>query len=329
MTIAPPLLSIITPAYNAAEYLPPLIDAVRQAAQRCSLEWIVIDDGSTDDTVAVIKKNTDATIRLNLIRQANVGLAETRNRGFAVAKGDFVWFVDSDDLIAANVIPQLQQAMSENVDMVGFQAMRFGDEGNETPIYSSPKPSVVIRGEKWLCNQLLQKEGFHFAWIYLYRRQFLINAGLQFMRGILHEDIAFTTEAMLLAEKVRYVDVAAYRYRITRGSLTGSRDERRLLERAESYLQVVAQLRNINRRIQMQPATRRLLDGEVVGQALQLFEVAKLMSDDANWQRIRRRCIEQRFAQSLFVEAHTFKRFRQVVTMWLKQLGVLSISSRK
>ena len=328
-TVQPPLLSIITPAYNVAAYLPPLIEAVRQAALLCRLEWIVIDDGSTDATAEIMTTQCADMLEVRLIRKENSGLSESRNRGLAAAKGEYVWFVDGDDLIAASAVPQLQQAMAENMDMIGFQAVRFSDHSNETPIYRSTKRSRVMKGETWWCTQLLQKEGFHFAWIYLYRRQFLRDASLQFKRGILHEDVAFTTEAVLQAEKVRYVDLVAYRYRLNPASLTGSRDDRKLLARAESYSVIVSQLRSINRRIQMQPLTRNLLDGEVVGQALQLFEVAKLLSDEGMRQRLRKQCVESRFAQSLFAEAHNFKRLRQVVTMWLKQMGVLSMAARK
>lgn len=317
-----PLLSIVTPAYNAAQFLAPLIEALALAAARCALEWIIIDDGSTDNTAALVDALTPPHVVKQLIRQANVGLAESRNRGLATAKGEYVWFVDADDLIVPDALPKLIEAMKLQPDMLGFQAVRFGEGVVDAPIYMQPKPSHQHKGEDWLVARISEKEWRHFAWLYLYRRQFLVATHLQFRRGILHEDIAFTTKAALLANIICYVDACAYRYRLNPTSLTGSHNPARIFERISSYFIIVEQLREINRSILMRAKTQALLKGEVIGQALQIFEITKSLNETEQYRRVLNDCRERRFAESLFQDVTNFKRLRQVIRMWLMQVGI-------
>ena len=325
MSQHPPLLSIVTPAYNAALFLAPLIEAIARAATHCTLEWIVIDDGSTDNTAQLVEALTPPHITKQLIRQANVGLAASRNRGLAAATGEYVWFVDADDLIVSDALPKLIDAMQSQPDMLSFQAMRFSEGLVDEPIYAKPKLQQQCTGEDWLTLLIREKEWRHFAWLYLYRRQFLTNIQLQYRRGILHEDIGFTTEAVLNAQSVNYIDVCAYRYRQNPTSLTGSRDASRIFERINSYFVIVEQLRDINSRIAMHAKTKSLLKGEVVGQALQVFEIAKCLTTPEQYARVLNDCRERRFAESLFKEATNFKRLRQVIRMWMMQISIIGL----
>lgn len=330
-----PLLSIVTPAYNAAIFLPPLIAAISRAAKFCALEWVVIDDGSTDATVEIIRALTSANVTLNLIQQANAGLAVSRNRGLVAAQGEYLWFVDADDLILPEALSALMTTLADLPDMVGFQAMRFSGRGEDLatqPVYSqfhdNHMSTQMMTGEDWLTQQIKAKQWRHFAWIYLYRRQFLLDARLQFQPGILHEDIAFTTEATIRATKFFYVDVFAYQYRFNANSLTGSLNDVALQRRIDSYFVVVDQLRDINIRYanRLRTETLSLLKGEVIGQALQVFEVAKLLNDrktrQQQYEKVCAMCRDRRFAQSLFKEVVSVKRLRQVMQIWLKQSGL-------
>jgi heptose III glucuronosyltransferase len=325
MSQHPPLLSIVTPAYNAAQFLSPLIEALALAAAHCALEWIVIDDGSTDNTAQLAETLTPPHIVKHLIRQDNVGLAESRNRGLAASTGEYVWFVDADDLIVPDALLKLIDAIKLQPDMLGFQAVRFGEGVADEPVYMQPKPSHQHKGEDWLEARISEKEWRHFAWLYLYRRQFLVATQLQFRRGILHEDIAFTTKAALQANIICYVDVCAYRYRLNPTSLTGSHNPARIFERINSYFIIVEQLREINRSMPMRAKTKALLKGEVIGQALQIFEVAKLLNAPEQYTRVINDCRERRFAESLFQEVANFKRLRQVIRMWFTQAGVIRL----
>jgi teichuronic acid biosynthesis glycosyltransferase TuaG len=91
-----PRVSIITPAYNAARFLADTIDSVRAQTVQ-DWELIVVDDGSTDATVAIVQRYAEADPRIRLLRQANAGPSAARNNGMSAARGTFFAFLDSDD----------------------------------------------------------------------------------------------------------------------------------------------------------------------------------------------------------------------------------------
>lgn len=323
------LLSIITPAYNASGFLPALMASVDAASRETAVEWILVDDGSTDDTADLFRSSLASHPSWQLMQQANAGVAAARNHGLASARGEYVWFVDADDLVVPQAMPALIGAADTNVDAISFQAERFSGAGAAgqatTIVYRASKPEWPQHGISWVSQLIEQKDWKHYLWQYWYRRQLLTEHSIQFEAGMIHEDIAFATRAALLAESVLYVGEVAYRYRENPTSLTNSVDDAKLLARIESYFVVVEQLRAINAEIKTPANTRAQLEGEVVGQALQVFELSKQLVTEKSRRAVLTQCRQRRFAQRLLFEAHNIKRIRQVLVMWLKQSGLLPI----
>jgi heptose III glucuronosyltransferase len=330
---SPPLLSIITPAYNAAAFLPTLAACVRDAQTALlpfgALEWIIIDDGSTDETATLAEAYVKQHAGWRLYRQQNAGLSATRNVGLGMARGQYVWFVDADDEIVPGAMTALGPLLASGVDVFSFQAQRFGagidESSDKTLIYKPSVTSAPVSGEIWLQQKISRKEWRHFAWIYLFRRQFLQEHQLQFDIGLLHEDVPFTTRTTLCAKSIQYVDVLAYRYRINPASITGSQDDAKRFARIDSYFRMVEILREINRQQTMSSETRKLLESEVIGQAIQIFEIAKSLQSAAMREDVRQRARRVGLAQSLMAEAHSWKRKRQVFKMWAQQAGFVSV----
>ena len=322
------LLSIVTPAYNASEFLPALIETVAALPSPGAFEWVLVDDGSTDDTAALFEAAASSQPNWRMVKQANQGVAAARNRGLDDATGEYVWFVDADDLVVPSGFAALLAAAAERADLVAFQAVRFASGEAHGNVFMETKPQVAT-GQDWVTLLIRQKEWRHFLWQYWYRRQFLHACEIRFAEGLIHEDIAVVTAAALNASRIRYVDQIAYRYRANPASLTNSRNEQRLMSRIDSYFVVVDQLRDINRRTSMRRDTRRLLQGEVVGQALQVFELAKQLRHAGSQRQVIDKARSGRFAQGLIADINGFKRLRQVAAMWLKQLGLLSIGTQQ
>ncbi len=318
-------LSIIIPVFNAGGYLQPLLDSLGTLTLP-DIEFIAIDDGSTDQSLQTLTAFAAIEPRLRVIRQANAGVAVTRNRGLQAACGDYVWFVDADDLIVSSAVDTLFTAAMDGTDVITFNGERFGDGGDKTRptnIYQVAKSTAVVTGENWLTTLLTQKELRHFVWLHWCRRDYLQTIGLTFFPGISHEDVAWVTEVTLRATRLRYVDVVAYRYRLNAASATGSNEDGRLMRRIVSYFTVVRQLQEMNRRIGVdaafRPETLVMLRGEVVGQALQVFELTKQLTAGERRREVIAACRASRFAQGLWRDALNFKRKRQVVAIWLKQ----------
>ena len=323
-----PLLSIVTPAFNAGEFLPALIESVAALPPSASIEWVLVDDGSTDDTARLFAGVASSHANWRLLQQSNQGVAAARNRGLDEVAGEYIWFVDADDMVLPSSYAALAEAAMTQPDVIAFQAVRFATGEADRNVYKHAKPSTAT-GEDWVALLLRQKEWRHFLWQHWYRRQHLLDANIRFKEGIIHEDIAVVTEAALRAKRVAYVAQAAYRYRANPQSLTSSRNETRLLARIDSYFAVIEQLRDINRRTAMRTATHRLLQGEVIGQALQIFEVAKQLENIDVRRDVVVKCRRSRLAEGLFADISGFKRLRQVLSMWMKQMGYLPIGHAK
>lgn len=328
-------LSIITPAFNATAFLPALIASVEAAyvevaSAQVKLEWILVDDGSTDDTAEIFRASAQRHAAWRMVQQPNGGVASARNRGLAEARGEYVWFVDADDVIVPAAMTALAQAAATGVDLLSFQAERFSViDGVETSenVYREKKSSQPQRGSEWVSQLISQKDWKHYLWQYWVRRELLVQHSIQFRVGIIHEDIAFVTQAALLASSVLYVDTLAYQYRENSSSLSHHADDTKLLVRIESYFAVLEQLRTLNTKIAMPAPTRAQLEGEVIGQALQIFELAEQLTNPANRHAVLVKSQQHRLAQQLFREAHNIKRLRQVMVMWLKQSGLLPIGA--
>jgi glycosyltransferase involved in cell wall biosynthesis len=107
-----PLISVIIPSYNAARYLPQAIESVLAQSYR-PFEILVIDDGSTDDTVSVLEKYRSS---IRYFRQPNGGPARARNRGIAEARGRYIAFLDADDIWLPNKLSQQVQCLERNAE---------------------------------------------------------------------------------------------------------------------------------------------------------------------------------------------------------------------
>lgn len=104
-----PIFSIIVPAYNVAAYLPAALDSV-QAQDVAAWECLCVDDGSTDGTAEVLQRYAATDARFRLFRQENAGVSVARNRALQEVKGEWILFLDGDDLLAPGLLSALQRA---------------------------------------------------------------------------------------------------------------------------------------------------------------------------------------------------------------------------
>lgn len=219
-----PRLSVIIPAYNAAAYLQPCLDSIF-SQEYSDFETIVINDGSTDNTATLLEQYP----QVKVIRQENQGMSTARNRGIDEADGEYILFVDSDDLLTEGALATLAPELTGE-DIIGFNAKKMHEATGEysyLPTVSEPETSD---GWTYFCRHRLDPTDIHFVciWQRAYRRQFLIDNNLRFVDGILRaEDDLFTTEAMLAAHSLKTITPCLYIYRIRANSITTTVDRRR------------------------------------------------------------------------------------------------------
>ena len=217
-------LSIIIPAYNAEAYLPQCLDSILAQEHR-GCEVIVVDDGSTDGTAAMLEHYPDVKV----VHQENHGMSTARNRGLDEAQGEYILFVDSDDLLTDGALKTLVAELSGE-DIIAFNAKKLHDATGEQTYHPTIREPETTDGWTYFCRHRLEATDIHFVciWQRAYRRQFLIDNNLRFADGILRaEDDLFTTQAMLATKTLRTITPCLYIYRIRANSITTTIDRRR------------------------------------------------------------------------------------------------------
>ena len=207
-------LSIIVPIYNVEQYILECIQSVyRQALTENDFELILVNDGTQDNSFGVIKDIIHQHTNIIVVEQSNQGLSAARNTGLLYAKGDYILFLDSDDLLIDNTIPSLLALSEKMPDLIvaGFKKMNNDEIHN----FMAPSQDRIIveekSGEELFLRDLNPQQCY--VWRTLYKKEFLDNNNLKFIRDIFFEDVPFTTECYLKARRCVKTSQIFYIYR--------------------------------------------------------------------------------------------------------------------
>ena len=222
------LFSIIIPVYNVEKYLRDCLDSV--LGQTCSVwEAVCVNDGSTDESGAILDEYLTKDPRIRVITQVNGGLSAARNTGLANAKGDYILFLDSDDWLESIALEVLAANLNGE-DMLCFSGRRYFEESNTFHPSDQLQERHYLSGMEYYNDNALLRRDFAFVCVVLraYRRLFLLENGLLFKKGIYHEDNLFTPLACFYARKVRTINECLYDYRVRESSITTTDNPKRL-----------------------------------------------------------------------------------------------------
>lgn len=214
-------LSVIIPVYKVEEYIGRCIQSViAQDISPDQYEIIVVDDGSPDRSIDVVRGFQKEHDNIRIVTRRNGGLSAARNSGLDAACGTYVWFVDSDDWIKSDCMGKmLETADRERLDVLCFNARIYHGPDNIIEIPSSTdREGEIFTGMDFI----VKVNTIPSAWSALYRRDFLIDFGLRFYEGILHEDQEFTPRAYSLARRIAYIPEHIYYYFQRQGSIMKS-----------------------------------------------------------------------------------------------------------
>ena len=212
-------VSVIVPVYNVEKYLDECLSSlVNQTLS--DIEIIVVNDGTKDNSQSIIdhyvKQYPNKVI--SLIKE-NGGLGDARNYGIPYAKGEYIGFVDSDDIVHLEMYEKMFiKARLENSDLVLCDLEYFYETSNE---------KMVKEGLVQIENMDVNKTVFLsplFAWNKLYRKSLFIESGLKYPIGLWYEDIPVTVPFFTLAKKISYVHETLIYYRQRSTSIMGSVD---------------------------------------------------------------------------------------------------------
>lgn len=218
------MISIIIPVYNAANYLIETVESVLNQDYQ-DMEIILVNDGSTDHSLSLCKEMQLKDTRIKVIDQKNAGVSVARNNGMKASKGEYLLFIDADDLLEKDMVSTLyNKAVETGADIVSCGAALVKD-------------GVVIR-EEFGTNKLYtynNEEALKFfltgnrvnigVWTKLFKRSAI--EGIEYRKNIrINEDKLFIFEALMKANKYVVYDVSKYKYIQRESSATRTFDAR-------------------------------------------------------------------------------------------------------
>ena len=217
------MISIIVPVYNVESYLEECLESIKNQTY-ADIEVILVNDGSTDGSREICEQYCEKDIRFRLINQENQGQSVARNRGVKESVGQFIMFVDSDDVINTNVLEVLLPYMKTDVDIVECRMTRKKEE-----FFLNKTSTIVFEGnsKEAILNCIAFKEVKYCAFKKLYRRE--IVEKIPFLEGYIYEDVFTGINYLKHIRKIVVIDYIGYYYRVHANStMTKSFNEKDL-----------------------------------------------------------------------------------------------------
>lgn len=202
-----PVISIIVPIYNAELYLTRCLESILKQ-NFSNFEAILIDDGSPDNCGAICDDYAAKDKRFRVIHQANFGVSNARNKGLAIAKGEYIGFVDPDDYIDASMYEKMyNKLINTGSDMVVCDYYKLeAATAMPTHIFASDRAFYSREFMEYVADD---RAPSHF-WSKLYKRQLFLN--IRFPEGRVFEDLAIFHEIVHRCERIAYIHECLYYY---------------------------------------------------------------------------------------------------------------------
>ena len=242
-----PTVSVILPIYNVEEYLAECLDSIADQTFG-HYEVIVVDDGSPDGSRGIAESYAAKDSRIRIVTRENGGLGAARNTGITQARGEFLTFVDSDDVLPPNALQSLvDSARTTGSDIVVGAVRRFDSNRAWRPVWVDRVHLVPRQGVR--IEEFLPLIRNLYTWNKLFRHDFWQEQGLWFREGVAYEDQPIITQLYARARSIDVVTDVVYHYR--------QRDDR------SSISQQTASLKDLRDRIAAWEVSRETLLREV------------------------------------------------------------------
>lgn len=220
------ILSIVIPVYKVEKYIAKCIDSIYTAScKKDEFEVIIVNDGTPDQSMTIVNKYVSKYSNIHILDQQNQGLSCARNNGLVEAKGDWVWFVDSDDWIESTSMNEILDCLSASTeDLIHFRIKEISEKTSDVICVRDSidnNKKQICTGADMLLFSIVKNIDPTPIQSNIFKRSFLMENNLRFMQGIYHEDKEFAPRALALAKKVAYSPIISYCYlRRASGSIT-------------------------------------------------------------------------------------------------------------
>lgn len=224
-------VSVVIPVYNVEKYIKQCLDSVINQTLK-DIEIICINDGSKDNTLAILKEYAQKDSRIVLIDKENEGLSAARNQGTDIARGEYISYIDSDDWVDINYLEALYNAAKKyNSDVACSSIIRVtGSRRRNKLIYTKEEYTQDVDKK----NELTNVPVYSYVWNKIYRRDKLLKSGVKFPIGRVYEDIIWSIQAIYYLDGVVTVPAAIYYYRKNPTSVMSSKAKQNAIDCATS-----------------------------------------------------------------------------------------------
>lgn len=230
-------VSIIIPIYNAEKYLKRCLDTVVNQTFK-SLEIILINDGSTDDSLRIMNEYKRNYNNIEIINQENSGQGEARNKGVSIAKGEYITFADADDWLSENYVEVLYDAIKKNNADISVCNMIMVMSRTFNEIKSVKFPREELNGDNAVRDLLQDKELKSYPWGKLYKKSIFIQNNIMFPARMFYEDLSIIFQAFYYSSKVTLVNEYCYYYFQSEDSSTRAPNPKTIYDRLEALRMV-------------------------------------------------------------------------------------------
>lgn len=204
-----PLVSVLIPAYNVAEYVERALDSLQNQTYK-NLEVVVVDDGSTDETLAICQRYAEKDKRFRIVHQENQGVSAARNTALAHATGEYIGFVDADDYAEATMYEELLNvALLNDADIASCSY--WYEEYDNKIFEGTGSGETIVKGRDEIIEDILNVNNIiSVFWNRIYRRH--VFEGVVFPVGRVDEDTQWLTFLFQQSSKSVWIDHPLYHY---------------------------------------------------------------------------------------------------------------------
>jgi len=237
-----PCVSVIIPVYNSAPYLEECLNSIRHQTLE-DIEVICVDDGSTDSSLEILRRHKQEDPRFVVLSQVNSGAGVARNYGMARATGEYLSFLDSDDVFEPAMLEKLHAlAIKRDLDVAVCRCDKFSQTmGEAMPVNGSLK-TELLPGHAAFSASEISRDFFNafifWPWDKLFKRSFVERNNIEYMALRTTNDLFFVAGNMLLAGRIDYIDDILVHQRVRNESLSKTRNRS-----ADNFYRALLELR--------------------------------------------------------------------------------------
>lgn len=219
------MISVVIPIYNGEKYLEQCLDSVVMQ-QENPLEIILINDGSTDESLRICKEYAQRDLRIRVIDKENTGVSDTRNLGISLAKGDYILFVDADDYLVPDAINKIRNALEKhdfpNMMVYGFSCIGERIAHNDTALlYNHPQDFTSLELLECLLSIDSRQRFRGLVWRCAFKTAMLRANNVMFCTHLkMAEDFNFIADAIFAGNRISVLPEELYVYRVNNDSVT-------------------------------------------------------------------------------------------------------------